>query len=154
MEWQESSQIIFLVDDDPDDHYVFTTALREVDPLVMLKTFASCEELLNNLNESGQLPSLIIIDMNMPAMDGCQCLTEVRRLEAFSSVPVIMYSTASSPSSINATYQAGARGFFVKPNSMAEIKVVIRQLLGDWVYRGTTEANSDRQEAMSPNEET
>ena len=154
MEWQESSPLIFLVDDDPDDHYVFSTALREVDPVVMLKTFASCEELLQSLRESGPIPKLIIIDMNMPAMDGCQCLTEVRRLEALSFVPVIMYSTASSPSSINATYQAGARGFFVKPNSMTEIKVVIRQLLGDWVFRQAAEANSGRQDTVLPNEET
>jgi len=125
------------VDDDPDDHFVFATALREVDPQVDLKTFSSCADLLSSFAQINSLPHLIVIDMNMPGSDGCQCLKEIRRLEAMLPVPVIMYSTASSPASIKTAYEEGARGFFVKPNSMTDIKTVIHQLLNDWVYKGT-----------------
>lgn len=148
MEGTEIHKSVFLVDDDSDDHFVFGTALREVDAEVHFNTFSSCAELLTAFSQTNHFPQLIVMDMNMPGTDGCQCLRDIRFMEILSSVPVIMYSTASSPAAISTAYEEGARGFFVKPNSMSDLKIIIQHLLRDWVYKTTESTNLHHPESL------
>ena len=86
--------IILLVDDDPEDRELFLEVLKEIDPSVSCLTAENGEEALKLLSvELTVLPDLIIMDINMPFMNGIKCLSRIRQFGKLQTMPVIMYST-------------------------------------------------------------
>jgi CheY-like chemotaxis protein len=86
--------IILLVDDDPEDRELFLEVLKEIDPSVSCITAENGEEALKLLSiELTILPDLIIMDINMPFMNGIKCLSRIRQFGKLQTMPVIMYST-------------------------------------------------------------
>jgi CheY-like chemotaxis protein len=64
--------------------------------------------------------------MNMPKMNGNDCLRELRKLGHLKDVPVYMYSTSADPEDVDKTKQLGATGFIVKPASIGELTETLR----------------------------
>jgi CheY-like chemotaxis protein len=83
-----------LIDDDPDDQDFFAFALQDIIPEVSLQTANNGIEAITALRTQELSPDVIFIDINMPRMDGWQCLREIRELSKFNTVPVFMYSTS------------------------------------------------------------
>jgi CheY-like chemotaxis protein len=69
-----------------------------------------------------RLPNLILLDINMPAMDGFQVLRAIRAAPATRAVPVVMFTTSNLQDDVDLAYREGANGYFVKPGSMGELK--------------------------------
>lgn len=116
---------ILLIDDDSDDAELFHEALEEIDPLVkLLRTADGCEalELLRTLDAH---PDVIFLDINMPRMDGWECLTELKSSEGLKSIPVIMYSTSSHQREKERAIEMGASMFISKPDSYAQLISVL-----------------------------
>ncbi|HEX8039813.1 MAG TPA: response regulator, partial [Chryseosolibacter sp.] len=70
---------ILYVDDDPEDIEIFHDAVRTVDPSVEYITATSGGEALKFLNTTQSLPDYVVLDINMPRMDGKLCLLEIRK---------------------------------------------------------------------------
>jgi CheY-like chemotaxis protein len=86
--------IILLVDDDPEDRELFLEVLKEIDPRVTCITAANGEEALRLLSvDLTVLPDVIIMDINMPFMNGIKCLERIRQFGKLQTMPVVMYST-------------------------------------------------------------
>ncbi|HEU4470964.1 MAG TPA: response regulator [Flavisolibacter sp.] len=119
----------FLVDNDEEDQEIFQMALQEVDPAVNCTVACNGVEALQMLDAMAEPPSFIFIDMNMPLMNGKQCLVEIRSRQRFSEVPVYMYSTSADPRSIAEVRTMGATDFIVKPSSFNELTVLLQGLL-------------------------
>lgn len=116
---------ILLIDDDSDDAELFHEALEEIDPLVkLLRTADGCEalELLRTLDAH---PDVIFLDINMPRMDGWECLTELKSSQDLKSIPVIMYSTSSHQREKERAIEMGASMFISKPDSYAQLISVL-----------------------------
>jgi CheY-like chemotaxis protein len=67
---QERIKHICLAEDDPDDYYIFSNILHEINAAIKLTWFQTCEYLLEYLKAGSDLPCIIVLDMNMPKMDG------------------------------------------------------------------------------------
>ena len=81
---------------------------------------------LNLLNrEKFSLPSVIFLDLNMPKMDGRECLQEIRKSESLREIPVVIYTTSSHQKDIEETRKMGANGFISKPSSLRELHSVL-----------------------------
>ena len=84
-----------LIDNDVDDQEIFSMALGEIDSTISCLMaddgLSAIEKLTTN---PGYTLSYIFIDMNMPLMDGKQCLQEIRKIPAYAEVPIYIYSTA------------------------------------------------------------
>ena len=78
---------IFLADDDPDDHLLFSMALNKADPSVILTSFYNCTELFTYIEKPGDLPDVIFLDLNMPGLGG---LETCRALRERSDIPIII----------------------------------------------------------------
>ena len=106
----------FLIDDDIDDLEIFAMALHEVDENIDLHSAMDCVRGLKELKENKSfIPDYIFLDINMPKMNGLQCLPEIRKMDHLRNVKVIMYSTSSDEEIKRTTRQLGADDFFVKP---------------------------------------
>lgn len=128
---------IVLVDDDEDDRMFFADALQEIPIATELTEFHNGQELLDYLAESvTDYPQLIFLDLNMPVMDGFQCLREIRKNPQLKDLVVAIYSTSSSEKDIEETFVNGANIYINKPNRFEELKKTIAQVVKrNWQYR-------------------
>jgi len=106
----------FLIDDDEDDQEIFTLALREADASIKCVTASDGVEALAKLaDDKTFIPDYIFLDLNMPLMNGKECLREIRKQSHLKGVPVIIFSTSSEPHDIEETRKLGANDFITKP---------------------------------------
>jgi CheY-like chemotaxis protein len=110
-----------LIDDDLDDQEIFALALSKIRFDFDCTVANNGLEALKRLENSSELPDYIFLDLNMPRMNGKECLKELKRSVRLRSIPVVIYSTSSSLSDINDTKQLGAKEFIIKPFSLAEL---------------------------------
>lgn len=109
------------VDDDLEDREFFCEALREIDPSITCLIAGSGMEALALLKNQVPLPDYIFLDINMPMMDGKQCLRALKSMPEFEGIPVIMYSTSTDSREIRECYMLGAEDFLIKPHSYEKL---------------------------------
>nr|WP_293833261.1 response regulator [uncultured Arsenicibacter sp.] len=110
----------FLVDDDVDDQEIFALALQKVDPAITCLFANDGIDALTKLRQDESfIPHYIFLDLNMPRMNGRQCLIELKKITRLSLVPVIMYSTSSELKDIQETKALGATDYVAKPPSIS-----------------------------------
>jgi CheY-like chemotaxis protein len=125
------NQLLFLVDDDMDDHEIFKSALAKVDEDLELLTATNGYDALNILSTANTLPDYIFVDLNMPRMDGLQFLKEIKKTDKLKDIPVIIYTTSSNPADIAKTKELGAVSFITKPSRFSEVCSLLRSLISD-----------------------
>ena len=119
----------FLIDDDDEDREVFIMALEDVDKVHKCVTAINGKDALQILNENATfIPDFIFLDLNMPIMNGMQCLHEIKRIPRLYSVPVIIYTTSSYEKDISKTKQLGAAHFLTKPYQISRLSKILRNL--------------------------
>ena len=109
--------VVLNVDDDQEDREFFCDALREIDPSITCLVAGSGMEALALLENRSSLPDFIFLDINMPMMDGKQCLKALKSIPHLQAIPVIMYSTSTDTREIKECYRLGAVDFLIKPHS-------------------------------------
>lgn len=140
-----------LVDDDSDDSDLIYEVLSEIDSSVKYRYAMDGPEALTLLEED-YTPSIIFLDINMPGMNGWQCLTKLKSNDQFKHIPVVMYSTSSYQHEIEKAFELGALAFFTKPNHYSllkkNIKVVLDALHTDQLHS----INKTVLESITPSE--
>ncbi|MEJ0031578.1 MAG: response regulator [Bacteroidota bacterium] len=123
-----NSGITFLLaDDDADDKTLFCEALAEINPDIVCHTASDGKEALAILSERQiNKPNIIFLDINMPIMDGWQCLGKIKEHNDHRDIPVIMYSTSSYQRDIELALENGAFCFFTKPSDYRELRNILR----------------------------
>ena len=107
-------KILMIVDDDEDDRFFFRSAIRKNNPLYECIEAKNGEDALKQLRKAKELPDFIFLDLNMPRMDGRECLIELKKDETLKKIPVIIYSTSGYQIDINITKELGADYFLSK----------------------------------------
>lgn len=120
---------ICIAEDDPDDYYLFEKILKEINSQVKLTWFQTCEGLLNYLRSNTELPCLIVLDMNMPKMDGQTCLVSIKNELNLLNTPVIIFSTSGLPHTIKLAFESGAHKYLLKPHSLEAFREIVREIL-------------------------
>ncbi|HEU4472836.1 MAG TPA: response regulator [Flavisolibacter sp.] len=112
-----------IVDDDLDDREMFCEALQQVSPQSTCYNAPNGKRAILALdNREIEIPDLIFLDINMPVMNGWECLSRLKKAEAYRHIPVIMYSTSSDPDDARKARQLEAVCLFSKPPSFRELK--------------------------------
>ncbi|MCK8493985.1 MULTISPECIES: response regulator [Spirosoma] len=123
---------VWIVDDDTDDQYLFEIAFKRLVPPVEIKLLDDGEELIPALMQTSDLPNLIILDLNMPRLNGFETLKQLRQTPPYQHVPVIVLTTSSHREDQEKAARLGANGFLTKPPSMDLLLVLFGQLVQDW----------------------
>jgi CheY-like chemotaxis protein len=119
---------IFLAEDDIDDVDLFQEALSEECSTCSLTVGKNGTELLKKLAES-TLPDLIFLDINMPIMNGLECLAEIKKIPHLQHIPVIMLTTSCPKECMDTAYSLGANMIVEKPSQFEILKKIIHYAL-------------------------
>ena len=136
----DAPRTILLADDDPDDRMMAADALAEArvsNPLVCVE---DGEELLEYLFGTGRyeqnpppLPGLILLDLNMPRIDGREALARLKESPKLDAIPVIVLTTSEAEEDIYRSYELGVNSFITKPVSFDGLVEVMRGLGHYWL---------------------
>lgn len=120
---------IFLVDDDADDREIFTLAVGEINAAYHCVTAKNGIEALDKLRSGDIKPDCIFLDLNMPRMNGKQCLEELKKESNFRDIPVVIYTTSSENRDKDQVLAMGAAAFVTKPPEIEELIASLRDIL-------------------------
>ena len=124
---------VLLADDDADDREIFVRVLDKKTDVQLVRTVENGREVidyLNGLPAPAQLPDLIILDHNMPKMNGTETLGKLKSDKRYSEIHVVIYSTYSDNKMKETCEQLGASMVLAKPASMKEYEAIIDRFLG------------------------
>lgn len=127
----ENHRIVLCVDDDPDDQVLVKETIQQLNPsmeVVSALNGVEALQFLDGAKERGELPSLVILDINMPLMDGKQTLTQIKKDKALEAMPVVMFTTSSSPLDKLFCEKHGVK-FVTKPIKQVELFEAVKLLL-------------------------
>lgn len=120
---------ILLVDDDEDDQYIFLEILAETKLAVKCSTSKNGLEAIEFLYKSKIPPSIIFLDLNMPLMNGFEFLANLKSVDCFKEIPVVIFTTSDSLHDQNRAIELGANLFITKTCDFKELKAIIIKIL-------------------------
>ena len=122
---------IVLADDDIDDQELLTEAIKDINPYIELITITNGNKAISFLNDlpEGTVPSLIVLDYNLPEVNGAEILQSIQPLKRFEEVTKVVWSTSNSPVFKKACLDYGAHAYLVKPSDLAVIQRLAQQIL-------------------------
>jgi len=145
-----TKNVILYADDDQDDLMLIKDAFKKYSSSIEVVTVENGNEALrylNSLSHVDSLPCLVILDINMPLLNGKEVLKELRNNARFKKVPVVLFSTSSNyyEKKFAENYNAG---FIAKPMGMDELEKITDKFIeqcGDEVRNGVHVKTSDEQ---------
>lgn len=131
--------VILLAEDEPADAHLVKAALTEARILADLHHVQDGREVLEFLRRQGPRfaqaprPSLILLDLNMPRMDGRECLAALKADSALRDIPVVVLTTSEVERDVASSYNLGASGYITKAMDVEEFIATLRQLGDYWI---------------------
>lgn len=119
------SKIILLADDDQDDTEMFCEALADIDESIICHCAENGSEAIKLIKKQDEIPGVVFLDLNMPIMNGWECLKQLKLDKDYKDIPVIMISTSSYKNDMETAANLGAVCYFVKPNNFKDLKQVL-----------------------------
>jgi CheY-like chemotaxis protein len=131
---------ILLVDDSENDIFLMRTAFKKAEFNIRLQEVHNGEQAIAYLKGEGQhsdrtlypLPSVILLDLNMPMKNGFDVLSWVRAQPLFKYLSIIILTSSQRPEDVQLAFDLGASSYLVKPSSMESLAAMIR-CLRDWI---------------------
>lgn len=119
---------ILVVDDDIEDHIIMDSFFLEAGVSRMVGYRANGQEalfFLEEIEDDTHLPRLIILDLNMPILNGTQTLVRLKQIPRFRNIPVIIFSTSENETEKRKCLSLGAVDYLVKPLTLEEGRATI-----------------------------
>jgi two-component system, response regulator len=130
---------ILIADDDADDRMMIKEALEENNFSHDMRFVQDGEELMDYLHQRGKYftekvlrPNLIILDLNMPKVDGREALSHIKSNATLKRIPVIVLTTSRAEEDIVRTYDLGVNSFICKPDRYDDLVIVAREINNYW----------------------
>lgn len=137
---------IFLADDDEDDRSIFHDAIKNLFPQANYTTAENGLEMLELLQKApADLPDIVFLDINMPKLNGIDCLKRIKSSGTLNVLPVVMLSTSNDPATIKTAFNLGTLYYAVKPATFDEIKALFQKIISQVQLKGCAPSYTDFQ---------
>jgi CheY-like chemotaxis protein len=130
-----TSPLIILVDDDSDDLFLLGQVILAQYPSCQLITCSNGQEFIHFMERSPILPDLVLLDINMPIMDGFEALALLRQKSRYESTPVVMFTTSNQVSDRQQAAELKAVDFITKPTTLEQYNQIVLRLAQQWISR-------------------
>jgi len=132
---------IFLVEDNEDFSFLIEKAIDHIDKDLSLKVVDngfSALEVLKHYNQEGTRPRIILLDLNLPGLSGLDLLREIKEIDFFKQVPIILFTTSDNPKDVRTATEYGANAYVTKPHGYVALIDCLRSLFNFWFNHHTT----------------
>lgn len=128
---------ILLVEDNEGDILLARKAFERTKVLNALHVVRDGEAALDFLNQRGEhadapRPDLVLLDINLPKLDGHEVLAEIKASPDLRRIPVVMLTSSDRPSDIEASYAAHANSYITKPPDLSKLAEAVKSLEEYW----------------------
>jgi CheY-like chemotaxis protein len=131
---------ILIADDDPDDRMLVRDALAESKCIHVVRFVEDGQELLDYVRRRGKYsdpelsptPGLVLVDLNMPRMDGRTAIAAMKSDPALRHIPITVLTTSSAEEDIARSYQLGVNSYITKPVSFESLVRVMKSVSQYW----------------------
>lgn len=128
---------VLLVEDNDNDVELMRIEFERIEFAVNMKRVCNGEECMAFLRKEGQYadaptPDLVLLDLNMPRMDGREVLEEVGRDELLKHLPIVVMTSSSAESDVHMSYKLRCSSYIVKPLGIEEFSKLVRSLANYW----------------------
>lgn len=122
---------ILLAEDDADMSELLQKSFMKIAPYLRIKAVSDGEEAARFLLDcpTTQLPSLILLDYNMPLMNAAEVLKKIKYFTRYVDVPKLVYSTYLTPGVEQVCYKEGMTEYLMKPMDIAEVPDLVKKVL-------------------------
>ena len=133
---------LLLVEDEPSDAHLVKIGLEDNRAPCDLYHVTDGVEALEFLRrrrpefQEAPRPDLILLDLNMPRMNGRELLRELKSDDELAAIPVVIFTTSDSDRDVKASFQCGAAGYIVKPVGMDEFNAALKGVEEYWMVLG------------------
>ncbi|MGC9966065.1 MAG: response regulator [Syntrophobacteraceae bacterium] len=129
---------VLMADDDAEDCWLATEAFAESGAKAAFSCVLDGIELMNHLTElsrsnATELPSLILLDLNMPRKDGREAIIEIKAEPALKHIPIVILTTSKEEKDVAFSLKAGATAFITKPATFDEWVEIMKSLAESWL---------------------
>ena len=125
------SKFILLGEDDADDQEMLKEVFASIDASFILFFVNNGGEILSALGKlkDDQMPCLVVLDYNMPGLNGADILKELSTNERYKNIPKVVWSTSGSEKFRNICLELGAVDYVIKPNNVSDLEKIARYML-------------------------
>ncbi|MEA5471724.1 response regulator [Spirulina sp. 06S082] len=134
-------KILLVAEDSDEDFVVLQRLMKQFQVQTSVYRCVDGDEVLDFLCQEGEYensptvprPAAILLDLNLPGLDGRELLEQLKQDENFKTIPIIIFTTSSNPEDIEWCYQQGANGYLIKPVNALELRKTIRSFVEYWL---------------------
>lgn len=131
---------VLLVEDSPGDVRLTREAFREADVSIRLHTANDGVEAVAFLRQQGAhvhapRPDLILLDLNLPRMDGREVLSFIKEDNCLTTIPTVILTTSDADADIQRSYQLRANAYLIKPVQLDDFENLVRSISDFWLTK-------------------
>ena len=119
---------VLIIDDDEDDRFFMKQAFQADAPSTHLYLAADGQQALDLLSSTQPLPDVILLDLNMPGLNGFDVLQHLKQSSSCQSIPVIVLTTSTSEADQQRAQQLGAAEFITKPTTYDGLSAIAQRI--------------------------
>jgi two-component system, chemotaxis family, response regulator Rcp1 len=139
---------VLLVEDSPGDVRLTQEAFRDANTSIHLHVASNGVEAMDFLNHQGAhvrapRPDLILLDLNLPKMDGREVLARIKRDDRLKTIPTVILTTSASEADISKSYELQANCYLIKPVQLEAFLSLVKSINDFWLTK--VELPHDRQ---------
>lgn len=136
---------LLVVEDSNEDFRMLQRLMRRLAVPNPIYRCTNGDEVLEFLYQEGNYqdpdlaprPSVILLDLNLPGIDGRDILERLKQDQSFREIPIVVFTTSSNPKDIELCYQKGANGYLIKPMDAQELQKTIQAFVDYWLEINT-----------------
>lgn len=140
-----------MTDDDEDDRYLIGNLFSKHYPDCVLRFAENGQELIELVEAPNAVAtSLILLDLNMPVMNGFGALRHLKQSPNFQHIPIVVLTTSKEQQDVDQSYALGANAFLSKPATYNDLKFLVDQLHEFWLVMAKTPGHAIWKQASEP----